>query len=311
MPDNKKPTPDSDVESKKLLEEALPKDIKANNFKLFQDFLSNIHIDPFKQFYYVWILIVSIAFVYNLVFLIARISFWILQEDLKQTWIILDYFFSDIIYVLDIFLSFCTGFMENGELCIDKKKMALRYFKSSEFLIDILSILPLEIVIYLFDPKIMEVHFYLHPILRLNRLLKSYRLSEFRSITETKTQFPTVFRMTNLLINILLAMHWNACFYFMISRAVGFGSDNWVFPQITNPELMSNMTQAELNNMLQTHKLDVQYIYCFWWSVLTLTTIGEVQQPHEYYQEMYMSILLMLGVIILAITIGKSNLFLR
>lgn len=110
--------------------------------------------------------------------------------------------------------------------------------------------------------------------------------------------------MTNLLIDILLVMHWNACIYFLISHVVGFGHDEWVYPSITDPKLFENYTTDELSNVLMTDRLDVQYIYCFWWSVLTLTTIGEVKQPTEYYQEMYMSILLIIGVIILAITIG-------
>ncbi len=301
--ENQNGTKNSNEENKNLLPRISPKESEVNDCNL----LNKIYIDPFKQFYYFWLFLTSTAFVYNLVVVIARISFWLFEEDYKQTWIVLDYYFSDSIYVLDLFFSFYTGFMENGELCIDRKKMALRYLKSFEFIIDILSILPLEIFIFIIDPKIMKSHFYLYPMFRLNRLLKNYRLSEFRNITETKTKYPTIFRMTNLLINILLAMHWNACFYFIVSRVVGFGSDNWVFPNITNPEMISNMTRAQVNNILQTHKLDVQYIYCFWWSVLTLTTIGEVQQPNEYYQEMYMSILLMIGVIILAITIGNSN----
>lgn len=271
--------------------------------ELFSLVFKEVYIDPFnKQFYYIWLIISSMAFIYNLIVIIARISFWLLQ-DFYKTWTVLDYLFADLIYIIDIVINFFTGFIHNGELCINKKEIGLRYIKSSKFIIDVFSILPLEMFLAFLnlDPSSVQ---YFHPMLRLNRLLRTNRLSEFRSITETKTKYPTVFRMTNLLVNILLGMHWNACTYFIISRMVGFGKDNWVFPALTKPELMSNMTRVELNNVLSTHRLDVQYIYCFWWSVLTLTTIGEVRQPTEYYQEMYMSVLLMVGVVILAITIG-------
>ena len=174
-------------------------------------------------------------------------------------------------------------------------------FKSSRFALDILSFLPFELIFNQFNIALTYSH--MKSLLRLNRLLKTYRLSEFLSITESKTKFPTVFRLTGLMIKILITMHWNACFYFIISSFVGFGNDGWVFPALTEPD--ANLTEYERNNVLQTHELDVQYIYCFWWSVLTLTTIGEVQQPTEYYQQFYMSFLLMIGVVILAITIGE------
>jgi hypothetical protein len=57
---------------------------------------------------------------------------------------------------------------------------------------------------------------------------------------------------------ILVLIHWNACFYFAISYAIGFGSDNWVYN----------------NNGQPNSTLSTQYIYSFYWSTLTLTTIG-------------------------------------
>jgi len=61
-----------------------------------------------------------------------------------------------------------------------------------------------------------------------------------------------------VVLAILVLIHWNACFYFAISYAIGFGSDNWVY----NNSGMRNST------------LSRQYIYSFYWSTLTLTTIG-------------------------------------
>ena len=145
------------------------------------------------------------------------------------------------------------------------------------------------------------------PALRLNRLFKFSRLMEFRSITETETKYPTIFRLFNLLLNILLAMHWNACIYFIVSNFIGFGHDSWVFPSLTEPAAIARLPGHLANNVLLTHQLDVQYIYCFWWSVQTLTTIAEVPPPTNFSQEIYMSVLLMIGVIILAITIGSAS----
>jgi hypothetical protein len=176
-------------------------------------------------------------------------------------------------------------------------------------ILDLLSILPTDLIyfFYLRDNSPIETPHRLLPALRLNRLFKFSRLAEFRSITETETKFPTVFRLCNLLLNILTAMHWNACIYFIVSNISGFGSDTWVFPALTSIESIENFTDTKVNNILMTHELDVQYIYCFWWSVQTMTTIAEVPPPTNHQQEIYMSVLLMIGVIILAITIGSAS----
>ena len=267
--------------------------------------IHSYYIDPFENFYYAWLSLTSIIYVYNLIFLIARSSFWLLQEiDYPFVWYTIDYFICDSIYLIDFFIRFLTGFMQQGEICIEKSKIADKYIKSIQFKLDILSILPTDFLSFLFDSK---TGYRILPAFRLNRLLRFSRLSEFRTITETKTKYPTVFRMSNLVINILILMHWNACIYFKVSSFIGFGSDIWVFPNITSPHSIQNLTQTEINNRLITHHLDVQYIYCFWWSVLTLTTIAEVQPPCVYYQELYMSVLILIGVVILAITIGSAG----
>jgi hypothetical protein len=63
-----------------------------------------------------------------------------------------------------------------------------------------------------------------------------------------------------VVLAILVLIHWNACFYFAISYVIGFGSDNWVY----NINGGKNST------------LSRQYIYSFYWSTLTLTTIGRL-----------------------------------
>jgi cyclic nucleotide gated channel alpha 2 len=270
----------------------------------FEKFFENLYLDPFQQTFYIWVLVNTIAYTYNCVFIIARASFWLLQEiDYPIVWIIMDYGFGDLIYLIDIGLKFFIGFMQNGELCVDKRKIAKKYLQSVQFKIDVISLLPLDLFYFILP---IEYAYTSLPILRLNRLLKFSRFLEFRNMTETKTKYPTIFRMSNLLINILLVMHWNACIYFAISRIIGFGSDIWVYPELTDLESLENMTIIQLNNDLQTHKLDVQYIYCFWWSVLLMTTIAEVPPPVYYYEEIFMSIEYMIGVVIIAITIGSA-----
>lgn len=279
---------------------------RQSRFESIRKNFLDFYIDPFGNFYYIWLILISICYIYSLVFLIARFSFWLLQDldHYYYIWFIIDYGICDIIYIFDIVIRLMTGFMKNGEICKDKKFISIRYIKSAQFKMDVISIFPTEFFIFLMPN---DMRFRAIPALRLNRLFRFSRLTEFRYLTETLTKYPTVFRMSSLLLNILVAMHWNACIYFMLSGLMGYGSDTFVYPAFTNEEMLQNLTYNELNNLLMTHHLDTQYFYSFWWSVQTLTTIGEVQQPKKYYQEIYMSLMLMIGVVILGITIGSAS----
>ena len=54
-------------------------------------------------------------------------------------------------------------------------------------------------------------------------------MSEFFEKTETRTNFPNAFRITRVVLYILILIHWNAAIFFWVSYSIGFGSDMWVY----------------------------------------------------------------------------------
>ena len=66
-------------------------------------------------------------------------------------------------------------------------------------------------------------------IVRLNRVLRGGRMAEFFEKTETRTNFPNAFRITRVVLYILILIHWNAAIFFWVSFSIGFGSDMWVY----------------------------------------------------------------------------------
>ena len=56
-----------------------------------------------------------------------------------------------------------------------------------------------------------------------------FRMIEFFDKTETRTNFPNTFRITKVVLYILVLIHWNACLFFAISFYIGFGIDTWVY----------------------------------------------------------------------------------
>ncbi|XP_053160674.1 cyclic nucleotide-gated cation channel alpha-3 isoform X3 [Hemicordylus capensis] len=204
-----------------------------------------------------------------------------LQMKHITLWLILDYS-SDLIYVVDTLVRFRTGFLEQGLLVRDEKKLRLNYQTTSQFKLDLLSLFPTDLGFLKFGLN--------YPELRFNRLLRLARLFEFFDRTETRTNYPNMFRIGNLVLYILIIIHWNACIYFAISKQIGFGTDTWVYPNLSHPE---------------HGRLARKYIYCLYWSTLTLTTIGETPPPVKDGEYLFVVIDFLVGVLIFATIVGN------
>lgn len=147
--------------------------------------------------------------------------------------------------------------MEHGILVRDPKKLRQHYMSTLTFKLDYLSILPLDLFYFVCGLDVV--------VLRLPRLFRLHRLLELRSTTEMNFRFPIFLRLCFLAAIVLLIFHWNACFYFLLSRWIGLGSDSWVYPKLTTPGFET---------------LSRQYLYSLYWSSRMLTT-GETDNPPQ------------------------------
>ncbi|XP_019381151.1 PREDICTED: cyclic nucleotide-gated cation channel alpha-3 isoform X1 [Gavialis gangeticus] len=238
-------------------------------------------IDPSSNLYYRWLSIIAAPVFYNWYILVCRACFDELQMDHIKLWLLLDYC-SDMVYVFDTLIRFRTGFLEQGLLVRDEKKLRERYTSTVQFKLDMLSLVPTDLAYFKFGLN--------YPELRFNRLLRFSRLFEFFDRTETRTNYPNIFRIGNLVLYILIIIHWNACIYFAISKMIGFGTDSWVYPNISHPEY---------------GRLSRKYIYSLYWSTLTLTTIGETPPPVKDEEFLFVVIDFLVGVLIFATIVGN------
>ncbi|KPP78385.1 cyclic nucleotide-gated channel cone photoreceptor subunit alpha-like [Scleropages formosus] len=238
-------------------------------------------MDPTTDTYYSWLTVIAAPTMYNLMMLVTRACFNELQEDFITLWMFLDYC-SDITYYMDTFVKSRTGFLEQGLLVKDTKKLRDNYKKTQHFKFDIISMIPIDILMLKFG--------YNYPEFRFNRLFKISRLFEFFDRTETRTNYPNIFRISNLVLYILVIIHWNACIFFAISNHIGFGTDSWVYPNISHPDY---------------GRLSRKYIYCLYWSTLTLTTIGETPPPVQDVEYLFVVCDFLIGVLIFATIVGN------
>ncbi|XP_028164639.1 cyclic nucleotide-gated cation channel subunit A-like, partial [Ostrinia furnacalis] len=244
--------------------------------------------DPTLPAHYHWLAVVSLAILYNVVFVIGRAVFWEL-DNLTSLWFFLDYL-CDAIYLIDTVIHVHEGYLEQGLMVKDSKMLRRHYLKSDSWRYDLISLLPTDIAYYWWRPGSCDSKRLPCPVIvRLNRLFRLPRMWEWFDRTETATSYPNAFRICKVVMAILVLIHWNACLYFAISYAIGFGSDNWVY-NLTGP---------------RNESLAHQYIYSFYWSTLTLTTIGETPQPEIDAEYLFVVADFLAGVLIFATIVGN------
>uniref|UniRef100_A0A8C0JMP5 Cyclic nucleotide-gated channel alpha-1 n=1 Tax=Canis lupus dingo TaxID=286419 RepID=A0A8C0JMP5_CANLU len=238
-------------------------------------------IDPAGNMYYNWLFCITLPVMYNWTMVIARACFDELQSDYLEYWIIFDYL-SDIVYLLDMFVRTRTGYLEQGLLVREEAKLIEKYKSNLQFKLDFLSVIPTDLLYFKLGWN--------YPEIRLNRLLRISRMFEFFQRTETRTNYPNIFRISNLVMYIVIIIHWNACVYFSISKAIGFGNDTWVYPDVNDPEF---------------GRLARKYVYSLYWSTLTLTTIGETPPPVRDSEYVFVVVDFLIGVLIFATIVGN------
>lgn len=178
----------------------------------------------------------------------------------------------------------------------EKPNMLKHYVSKFIFKLDLFAIIPLELFSLISTATNINYVWY-----RFNRLTKLYKLFDFIDRTDTKTNFPNIFRISSLIIFLLIIIHLNGCFFFFISNTIGLGSDGFVYPprsNVTEVTLVVNVSEPwdEFMNM---------YIYSFYWSTLTLTTVAEVPAPVYNSEFIIMTLELLGGVLIFATIIGN------
>ena len=131
-----------------------------------------------------------------------------------------------------------SAYLEQGLLVVDSHKMALKYIRSHAFKLDIVSVIPLDWLYAI--PAIGPAH----TVVRLNRMLRLHRMIQFFDRTESRTNWPNVFRIVMLVLYIFLIIHWNACFYFLISISIGPGTDRWVYPDYSTTNVTDDGTNG-------------------------------------------------------------------
>uniref|UniRef100_A0A915PIM8 Cyclic nucleotide-binding domain-containing protein n=1 Tax=Setaria digitata TaxID=48799 RepID=A0A915PIM8_9BILA len=224
-------------------------------------------------------------------------------------------------------------YVHDGAAAESLKAQARRYFHSYNFWLDIISIFPSDFVlIYRGDISLV----------RLNRLLKSYRFNYFIDRTEIRTNWPNAFKIFVLIMTCIVLFHWNAAAYFLISVISGIDNedpDAWQFTytKIADPVIPKcntflltydstscsfNETGRNVSNRLEyidemmqywQNRSEIlafpnfskEYALSIYWSSLTLTTKGQQPYPMSSLEDALEVIDTLIGLLVFAIIVGS------
>jgi hypothetical protein len=214
-------------------------------------------IHPVENVMFVWLAIITCAVLYNCWSIILRQAFTDIQEASTFAWFASDGL-CDFIYICDILVQLRTGFLEKGLIVYESKKLAMHYIKSQPFILDLVCLIPLDVI---------QFGIGIVPILRIPRLIKCYRWWRWKNMVESRTMYPNMWRVVNLTHMLFLLCHWFAGFYYLISTAENYQGD-WAYP----PPV------GEFANPIR------KYLKSMYWATLTLTTIGDLPPPDTNWQ---------------------------
>ncbi|XP_045770198.1 uncharacterized protein LOC123870799 isoform X2 [Maniola jurtina] len=235
-------------------------------------------VNPDENFYFYWLWVITICVLYNLWTLIVRQSFPELQIMCHYFWLTCDGI-GDVVFALDLVVQLRTGYLEQGLMVYDSKKLAKHYLRSRAFLLDIASLTPLDL---------LQLKIGTNPIIRFPRFLKVYRAVSCYYMVESRTVYPNFWRVINLIHILLILAHWFGCFYFLLSEAEGFQGD-WAYPH--RPGDYATLTR--------------KYLGSLYWSTLTLTTIGDLPTPETNAEYIFTIVSYLIGVFIFATIVGQ------
>uniref|UniRef100_A0A1B0BM63 Cyclic nucleotide-binding domain-containing protein n=1 Tax=Glossina palpalis gambiensis TaxID=67801 RepID=A0A1B0BM63_9MUSC len=176
-------------------------------------------VNPDENFYFYWLMALTICVLYNLWTLIVRQSFPELEQSVSSFWLMCDVS-TDIVFIFDILVQLRTGYLEQGLMVYDDKKLACHYVRSRDFILDLMTLIPLDL---------LQIKMGSQPLLRFTRFFKVYRSIRFYYIVESRTVWPNLWRVVNLIHILLILAHWFGCFYYLLSEAESFQGD-WVYP---------------------------------------------------------------------------------
>ncbi|KAG1662193.1 hypothetical protein FOA52_015819 [Chlamydomonas sp. UWO 241] len=180
------------------------------------------------------------------------------------------------VFMTDILIAFRAAVPDrNGVIIWNRRDIALHYL-AGWFVPDLISSLPYSIMFGVKELAALKV-------LRILRILRLVRMMQFVKLMQRLSRYNvnsffqvlenffgrTNLRMITLLMLALTLLHWSACAFYFTAYCYDFSEDTWVYQKGLVPTDYDTLGSTDSGANYIT-----RYIYAFYYSTVTMSTVG-------------------------------------
>uniref|UniRef100_K3WZY9 Cyclic nucleotide-binding domain-containing protein n=1 Tax=Globisporangium ultimum (strain ATCC 200006 / CBS 805.95 / DAOM BR144) TaxID=431595 RepID=K3WZY9_GLOUD len=213
-----------------------------------------------------WDTILMVLISWILVVVPLELSFKELDPHIRRTLLRFD-LFVDSMFAIDIFLNFNTGIESDGKLHFSFRSI-YRHYLRSWFFPDVIWTLPLYAFVEFKDPhtysshatlsRVAQTHTWLYTCFRCIRFLRVFELPHLQRRLEYSLLISSKISSLGSFMYVVVALsHVFSCMFAYLA----FGDQE-------------HLAIAIESNLLESDNLQTKYIASFYWSMMTMTTVG-------------------------------------
>ncbi|GMT01689.1 hypothetical protein PENTCL1PPCAC_23863, partial [Pristionchus entomophagus] len=241
-------------------------------------------VDPNSRLHMAWLFLQTFAFLYNAIVIPLRCSYPYQTKENLVYWLFLDYFF-DSVYLADMIIwkprkQFMKGGMPINSIGLTSAK----YLRSSEFKLDVISVLPTDLLYVWLGP---------YPIFRVNRLMHFKAFGQLFDMLDNSFSNPYAIRVARTLSYMIYIIHVNSCVYYVLSALQAFGQIAY-----------RHNGKYYLNKWVYNNQGN-SYVRCFYFTAAVATSTGNNPAPTNVIEYIYMTFSWMMGVFVFALLLGQ------
>ena len=216
----------------------------------------------------------------------------------------------DCIFIADIFLNFRTGFIIDGQLVKEPRRIAHHYLRTT-FFIDLIGSFPLNLVLRAVNDNEsndatgrLNRQLRLLRILKLNRLLRLFKLSRNMKYLELAIKFnPSGIRLVKLIIIMLACCHWMGCAWWFVAD---LEISAMTLIHKSSPYEPFNDWQPSAELLSMNASLGLQFSRAFFWGTGMVTSMVPYDiEPATEVEAYFTALCMFLGLVLNAFVIGS------
>ncbi|TMW64074.1 hypothetical protein Poli38472_014191 [Pythium oligandrum] len=215
-------------------------------------------LDPHSTFIKVWHQVLCAVLAYDLFFIPFTVTFRP-HEKVAETPEGVMFYVTELLFLIDFWVKFNTGFYEDGSVHRDLYKSRMKYVRSKGFVLDVIAIIPWSLLPTELGASQMW--------LEVPKLLRLWRLPMFSSnLDDVYARHFEALKIFKVVITMLLFSHYVACIRF--SFGYDYDHNNQWLPKFPNTP----------------HTPRRQYLMSLFWGFGMLTGFFEGELPHSFSQ---------------------------